>query len=201
LSVRYQEIGEMASKQPVKQSALETLNDNQQAFVFAYLANGFNATNAAKQAGYSEKTAQVQGSRLLSYAKIRVAIDEQMSALAMPAKEVLARLANLARFDFSEFTREYPVFDDNGNPIGENSGVDLKALKKGGYGWAIKKIKPNEIEFHDSFAALMAIGKVHRLFVDKAEIEVNVTFDPDEWKAKQVSRLNQAVDTIKDFEE
>lgn len=43
-------------------------------FVDAYIANGGNATEAAKSAGYSKKTARQQGARLLSDVAIKASI-------------------------------------------------------------------------------------------------------------------------------
>lgn len=48
----------------------KALTPKQSAFVDYYLANGFNATQAAISAGYSERSAEVEGSRLLSNAKV-----------------------------------------------------------------------------------------------------------------------------------
>jgi phage terminase small subunit len=50
----------------VKDNTDDSLTLKQKTFVLEYLSNGFNATKAAISAGYSEKTAQEQGSRLLS---------------------------------------------------------------------------------------------------------------------------------------
>lgn len=51
------------------------MNSKQQAFVEAYCCNGFNATQAAITAGYSEKTAKEQGHRLLTNVHIKEAVD------------------------------------------------------------------------------------------------------------------------------
>lgn len=50
------------------------LNPKQAAFVREYLVD-LNATQAAVRVGYSEKTAKQQGSRLLTNADIRAAVD------------------------------------------------------------------------------------------------------------------------------
>jgi phage terminase small subunit len=50
------------------------LTDKQRSFIEHYCSNGFNATQAAISAGYSEKTAQEQSSRLLSNVIISDAI-------------------------------------------------------------------------------------------------------------------------------
>ncbi len=50
------------------------MNDRRRAFVDAYVLTG-NAAEAARRAGYSERTARAQGHRLLTDADIRAAID------------------------------------------------------------------------------------------------------------------------------
>lgn len=50
-------------------------------FVEAYIANGGNATDAAIKAGYSEKTARFQASRLLTDPNIQAEIAERRKAL------------------------------------------------------------------------------------------------------------------------
>lgn len=46
------------------------LNERQKRFVDFYIQNGGNATRAAFQAGYEEKTARQVGSRLLQNARV-----------------------------------------------------------------------------------------------------------------------------------
>lgn len=55
------------------------LTDKQRRFVESYCANGFNATQAAIEAGYSEKTARQTASETLSKQYIQDAIQEFMS--------------------------------------------------------------------------------------------------------------------------
>lgn len=52
------------------------LTDKQRSFIEHYCSNGFNATQAAISAGYSEKTAQEQGSRLLTNVMVSEAIQK-----------------------------------------------------------------------------------------------------------------------------
>ena len=52
------------------------LTGKQDAFVKAYLLNGGNATQAAIQAGYSEKTANEQGSQNLAKLSIKAVIEK-----------------------------------------------------------------------------------------------------------------------------
>lgn len=51
-------------------------------FVEAYLANGGNATEAAKSAGYSSKTAYSQGARLLKDVEVSAALSARARELA-----------------------------------------------------------------------------------------------------------------------
>ncbi|MBC1982786.1 terminase small subunit [Listeria booriae] len=51
-------------------------------FAQAYVSNGFNATEAAKVAGYSKRTAEAQASRLLKNVKVLEFIDEEMKTVS-----------------------------------------------------------------------------------------------------------------------
>lgn len=199
----------MADAVIVEKSAFDSLSTQHQMFVLAYLTD-FNATNAAIAAEYSERTARFQGSRLLTNVNIKAAIAEKMEQLAMPAAEVLGRLAGLARLDLSPFIKTVPAFvNEDGKPLfGETLGIDLNGLKKAGYGWAIKGVKATAngpvIEFHDAFAALQLIGKHHKLFVERHEhtgadgnpIEFNSTVavlaeqELDEWRKQQLGKIS-----------
>lgn len=61
------------------------LNPRQARFVDEFLVD-LNATQAAIRAGYSEKTAESQGSRLLSNAKIADAIQARQAAISQDTK-------------------------------------------------------------------------------------------------------------------
>jgi len=74
------------------------LTDKQQRFIEEYLVDS-NGKQAAIRAGYSEKTAEVQASRLLSYAKIKeavVVLQEKTSAkLEITREGLLKDLINI----------------------------------------------------------------------------------------------------------
>ncbi|MGK0551062.1 terminase small subunit [Enterococcus faecalis] len=59
------------------------LTPKQKAFADEYIINGGNATQAAVKAGYSKKTAEVTGSKLLRNAKVKAYIAE----IAKPIEE------------------------------------------------------------------------------------------------------------------
>lgn len=113
------------------------LSFKQQAFITEYLRD-FNATQAAIRAGYSERTAQEQGSRLLSNVMVAGEIKRRVSEKAMTADEVMLRLSEQARADLGIFfklveewtyyplpsydvvdAKEVDILDEDGNPTGE----------------------------------------------------------------------------------
>lgn len=149
------------------------LNNKQQMFLNEYLKT-FNATKAAKLAGYSEKTAYSQGHDLLKHPEISEAIRARLNESAMEANEVLYHLAEIGRGDFDDIT------DANGN-------LDMEKARELGKTRLIKKVKQRtvttadkdgagsditetEVEIHDRVRALELIGKYHKLFTDKTEI-------------------------------
>ena len=80
------------------------LTAKQERFVAAYLgACRFNATAAAIEAGYGEKTAYSAGSRLLKHVEVSARVRERLTALAMPAEGVLAELSAVAMAPWREF--------------------------------------------------------------------------------------------------
>ncbi len=158
-------------------SLSQALTLKQQAFIDAYLANGFNATQAAITAKYSRKTARSIGYENLTKPHIKAVIDAYLSTYAMSAKEVLARLTAHAQGDIGDVWNE------------KKGGVDWGRARRLGATSLIKRVKrktrrettmindelvtvdiiEEEIEFHDAQAALIQLGKVHGLFIEKTE--------------------------------
>ncbi len=72
-------------------------------FIQAYIANGGNATQAAIKAGFSEKTADQQGSRLLKDVKVQAELEKQREILrqkfGLTAENVLREVARISFFD------------------------------------------------------------------------------------------------------
>lgn len=81
------------------------LTPKQERFVAEYLVD-LNATQAAIRAGYSEASAEQQGARLLSNAKVREVVDraraERSEKTAINAQWVLERLAAEATADIAD---------------------------------------------------------------------------------------------------
>ncbi|HBT4942354.1 terminase small subunit [Klebsiella pneumoniae] len=84
------------------------LTDQQRLFVAEYLKDN-NATQAAIRAGYSKKTANEQGARLLAKVSIAQAIAQQQKASIVrtlgSADEVLQQMWRLATFDANQLSQ------------------------------------------------------------------------------------------------
>ena len=144
------------------------LSYKQQAFVEEYLRI-WNATRAAEEAGY--KKPRTYGSYLLTNIDIQAEIQSRLAEMAMDADEVLARLSEQAAVNIGDFIKKEIIEDD-----GEESYIlrlDWDMIKEKGH--LIKKITHNQfgptIELHNGQAALVHMGRHHKLFTDKTEIE------------------------------
>ena len=129
------------------------LSPKHQIFVNEYL-KCWNASAAARSAGYSEKTAYSSGQRLLKDVEISAAINERVAESTMSANEVLVRLTEIARANIYDFVNE--------------DGIQWKAIKEKGH--LVKSITPThdgtKLEVHDQLQALLSVGKHLRLFSD-----------------------------------
>lgn len=166
------------------------MNNRQQAFVLHYL-QCWNATKAAKLAGYSEKTAYSYGQQLLNNLEVKTEIETHFNAMAMSAAEVLARLSGHARGDLSEFI-----------------GLSEDQIKEHPQAWLLKKYKRREqkdgeiiteIEIHDPQAAQVHLGRYHKLFVDKGEFDLTSKGKPL-FNADMLHAITQqAADELKEW--
>jgi phage terminase small subunit len=86
------------------------LNSMQERFCYEYVANGFRVTQAAIDAGYSEKTADSQGSQLLRKTKVQERVNELkdrlLTKLTAKAEKILGELAIIGFSDITEFFQQ-----------------------------------------------------------------------------------------------
>jgi phage terminase small subunit len=167
---------------------MEGLTGKQQAFINAYLSNGFNATEAAREAGYegNDNVLGVTGHENLRNPKIASIVQERLNEAAMSANEVLARLSNIARGEVTDF-------------LDEDGKFDLKTARKLQRAGLLKKIKSKrtskqvdavtegdrkdretletslvyeevEFELYSAHEALRDLGKYHKLLNDRQEV-------------------------------
>lgn len=136
----------------------------------------WNATDAY-QAAYPKVTRDVarrSGSRLLTNVDISEEIRQRVAEISLSANEVLVRLTDHAKSDIKDFLA-----------VAENGDVALDITKAEGKTHLIKKVTQRRtvrttdqsqveetvltLELHDAQAALVQIGKHHKLFIDKVE--------------------------------
>jgi phage terminase small subunit len=155
------------------------LTSKQTRFVAEYLTD-LNGTQAAIRAGYSAKTAQEQGSRLLSNVMVAAAIEVAQEARAqrtgVTADRVVAELAKIGFANMADYLRANP----GGDPY-----LDFSALSRDqaaalqevtvedyveGRGEEKRDVKRVKFKLADKRAALVDLGRHLGLFVDKHEL-------------------------------
>lgn len=169
------------------------LTPRQQRFVDEYLID-LNATQAAIRSGYSEKTANREGSRLLSNVDIQAAIkqaqDRRNERCDIDADYVLNRLIQVDNLDILD------ILDNTGNfkPINEwskewrlnLSSFEIVETADGGF---VKKIK-----FPDKVKNLELLGKHIKIgaWVNNQTIELSGNIKAE------VSSLSDLMDELAD---
>lgn len=173
------------------------LTPKQQRFADEYIVD-LNGKQAAIRAGYSEKTAEAQASRLLSNAKVQCYIQkrkqDRVERTEITQDMVLYELASIAFSNAADYAKvvekeatiqtedgeEIQLFDMDGNPVmyrtvepvltSELTEKQKRALS------VIKKGRDGfEIKPYDKLRALELLGKHIGMFQDRVEVtgEVN----------------------------
>jgi phage terminase small subunit len=159
-----------------KKAQLGTLNDQQERFCQEYVVD-LNGTKAAARAGYSEKGAHVEASRLLRNPKVTARLSELQAARSkrtqITSDMVLLELAKLANSDLRR------LFNANGELLPPSEWPDDVALAVSsveveelfdGYGQDRTQIGyTKKVKFWDKPKALELLGKHLKLFTDKVE--------------------------------
>lgn len=130
---------------------MRKLTEKQKRFADYYIETG-NATEAARRAGYSEKTARAIGNENLTKPNIKSYIEKRLKELederTADAKEVLQYLTSVMR----------------GEEVEEIVGFTDKGMQK------VRKL-PN---VKDRVKAAELLGKRYALFTDKVDLDGNV---------------------------
>lgn len=162
--------------------AAPTLTPRQARFVAEYLRD-LNATQAAIRSGYSPKTAEQQGSRLLSNAKVSAEIAERRQRRAerveVQSDDILRELLRIARTDLSE------AFNENGtlkavHEMPEDcrraiAGIEVEEPRYNREGEEIRGVV-RKVKFWDKPRALELLGKHLGLLTEKHEHSGSVSF-------------------------
>lgn len=156
------------------------LRPKQQEFINQYITCYFNATEAYKRVypNSSDNAARAHGARLVASGSIAAEIQRRIDERTMTADEVLTRLADHARADI----RDFLAVSNNGDVALDISAAEGKThlIKKVTQRHSTRTTKDSvtedvvlTLELHDAQAALVHIGKHHKLFVDSATGEEN----------------------------
>lgn len=133
-------------------SSIKKLTNKQRAFIDAYCgASKFNATDAARRAGY--KHPEVQGSQNLEKLSIEISkrmqhLKEKSGASIMSQQEVAQRLSKFA-----------------------NGSIKVQQLANNG------KLVDAPVSPKDQLKALELLGKSYGMFVDKKEVSGDMSID------------------------
>ncbi len=164
------------AKRPASQSARAS---REELFARAYLANGMNASEAARTVGFSKKSAHEIGSRMLRKVKVQELVaeltHERVERLDISADWVLGELRKLAGYDAGS------VFDDDGSlkPVSQWDsatrtalvGLDHEKLFEHFGGGQAKHVgTTRKIKLADKLRALELLGRHLKLFTDRVEV-------------------------------
>ena len=147
------------------------MTDKQKKFVEEYLID-LNATQAAIRAGYSPKTANEQGNRLLTNVSVQTELNKQMAKRSkrtgVTQDRVVRELAKIAFLDMTQ------VVDDHGRIRNDATPEDRACIESikyksssGDQGESVER----EIKVASKLKALELLGKHLGMYSDKLNIE------------------------------
>jgi len=155
------------------------MTNRQKIFVKEYLVD-LNATQAAIRAGYSEKTAEQIGCRLLRNVKVAEAIqkgvEKKENSAEITAEKVLTELAKIGFANMADYMKTTA----DGDPY-----LDFSALSRDqaaalsevtvedyvdGRGKDARNVKKVKFKLYDKRAALVDIGKHIGMFKERHEV-------------------------------
>ena len=164
---------------------MKKLTPKQQRFVEEYLID-LNATQAAKRAGYSARTSNEQGARLLAHVSVAAAIAaaqaKRSARTEITQDAVLRELALLAFADMGDYIRieedGSAIFDWSALPEGgtkviseitqdvsqERLGLDQDGKPQ------FTNVRKTKFKLYDKRAALVDIGKHFGMFKERVEL-------------------------------
>lgn len=155
------------------------LNDKHQKFIAEYIID-LNATQAAKRAGYSDKTAYSQGQRLLKHAEIQAALTKELKSrekrTEVTQDRVLLEIARLAFQDprkaFTESGSLKPIKEWPDEVAAAISSIEVNAIK-GEDGLLVGEVQ--KVRFWDKPKNLELAGRHLQMFTDKLNVSGQIS--------------------------
>jgi phage terminase small subunit len=152
----------------------------QKRFVAEYLID-LNATKAAERAGYSKKTAEQQGCRLLRNAQVKEAVavktDKLTAKLELSAEWVLGEIKKLAEanmMDYMTITESGEAFVDFSKLTRDQAAAiqEIRVDETGGGGGdgRRERVQRTTFKLADKGLNLERLGRHLKLFTDKVEV-------------------------------
>lgn len=151
---------------------ISNMDDREVTFCYEWIID-HNGARSAKAAGYSKRSAHVQGSRLLNRDNVIKLIDhlkaERVERLKFTADQIVMEIAKVA-FNSIE---EYMEFTDGNVSLIDMENMTDNALR------SIKKVKMTqnanlgkvlEVEVYDKLKALELLGKHVGAFTEKVDV-------------------------------
>ncbi len=160
------------------------MTKKQQIFINEFL-KCFNATEAARRAGYSgnDNTLGVTGAKLVRNGKVKAAIDARLAESAMSANEVLKRLGDMARGDIGDFSEVELKGGLKDHPLSHLVKRMTTEVKEDANGKVTYKA---QIELYDAQSALNTLAKHHKLLTDRVE---HINYDLSNCTDEQLQRI------------
>lgn len=166
----------------------DSLTDRQKIFCYEYIKD-LNASEAAKRAGYSERSAPQIAGQLMDNPLVKVMIqslmDNRAKELEITAEKVLRRIDEIADFDIAD------LFGEDGRmlPISQIPVSIRKAISSVDvYEEFIEGVKMGEtkrIRLYDKLKANELLGRHLKLFTDKIEIKEDSSLAETMRKARE----------------
>lgn len=153
-------------------------NSREELFAREYVKD-LNGQRAATAAGYSERTAAVTASQLLSKPKVKKLVadltKEKFSKLDISAERILQELARLAFLDprklFNESGGLRPIHELDEDTARAIAGLDHDQLfEHFGKGQAKHVGTTSKVKLADKTRALQLLGQYRKLFTEKVEV-------------------------------
>lgn len=163
------------------------LTPKQKLFVANYLANGFNASKAARDAGYSERSAHVLAQETLQIPKVAEAIKAGCQAILGDVEKLKVKwLKEVNALAFSDF-RKVATFDQEGVKLISSDQLDddtaraIESIESSvTYSKDGQPIINRKVKLHSKTKGLDTLGKFLGMLHEEQAAGVTIIINSDE---------------------